>query len=1185
MPSVTKLNLLPYLQTWNGTRLDLRLLAVPRGSPLDPLIDGLTPPAPSFAAAKFVFDVRLVQGLAGMATTGSPSAGVAVTPAPTPQAEALFKELAKQFPIDPTPPAPNPRPAGTQVRKYVPPTYRQAIGFSAGRTRHVVTDDTYFCAVNAPPPKPPYKKLVPPDKLPWGKVIAMALRQPVLAEALGLIRPLQVAPPSADFFKDGGWVYVTLAPASDAHALTTMPDALKLYSARVPPLDAARPVFTPVLFPVAAVPPPGPYDELFQEVIDYDDGFAKAVHAAQPQRLHPLNETDDGSRPVNDVGIRLGWDDEQVTIWLNRQIDPGSASLDAPMGVLGYRVDVREAGGAQWHSLCRARGPVKVRATAVGDFDGELGVETIPTQLDGETTGDYWLPVYYTSWTGPALVTVDALTLRLGGAPDPTDPGRVQGVAPGVLLRYGKAYEFRSRLMDHTGGGPAVTAAPDGPAPQPIAALPFRRWVKPRAASVVDPPPAVPSTAHPPAQIRVRRPLLGHPAYIFTGAPNAEADLLADLADAKNRDVALPDPDVARLRIAVQVEALGLDTTPGGGTDAGYHTIYETTRDYPPNPVDPLVLALDWRDVKDADSLAPGAATGSLAVPTARNVRLVFSPIAGDDPQLRYFGADDVRFGPPVFVNLRHRSSDERGLFLPDAPAQFVKGIFLQPDPQVDANVALAQRIGGKGLEAPANAIGRLAETLGLTVDTLTLRGRPGRRTVFGCSSTLRHVLAPDGSSITFASKSDVIRHWIVAIRLTLDRDWTWDGLAPQGIAVARDGAGEVGRIEPRRSVNEDALNHPERTQTDLIYFDAIDPKPAPGQFPRELDLSYTLTPNFASTPAQSDAPLKLSLHLPITTPPSHIPRLVSAGIALSPYVRSPDYSRTEPRRRVLWLEFDRPTDNPDDAYFARVLRYAPDPLLLRGAPGIPEAAEPPLPVDPEPIRVIVPGQSDDRAGIGAMQKLISSDSPRHFMVPLPPGLAEDSPELFGFFTYELRVGHVRGWSTAQGRFGTALRVTGAQHPSATLNCTVAHNSAGIMVSAPFADPVLDGRSLRPTPPETDIWVLLYAQVVQADGADHRNVLLGHKLAPPRFTRDEPFGAFVGGFQAGRAAFGVATWSNDEVAFVLEALTLGRDAPLSCLAVETLPGAAPLPDPLGANLGHQRLLRSSPLVPVPAICD
>ena len=43
--------------------------------------------------------------------------------------------------------------------------------------------------------------------------------------------------------------------------------------------------------------------------------------------------------------------------------------------------------------------------------------------------------------------------------------------------------------------------------------------------------------------------------------------------------------------------------------------------------------------------------------------------------------------------------------------------------------------------------------------------------------------------------------------------------------------------------------------------------------------------------------------------------------------------------------------------------------------------AEPPLPVDPDPIRVITPGQSDDQAGRGAMQELIPTDSPRHFLL------------------------------------------------------------------------------------------------------------------------------------------------------------------------------------------------------------
>ena len=65
---------------------------------------------------------------------------------------------------------------------------------------------------------------------------------------------------------------------------------------------------------------------------------------------------------------------------------------------------------------------------------------------------------------------------------------------------------------------------------------------------------------------------------------------------------------------------------------------------------------------------------------------------------------------------------------------------------------------------------------------------------------------------------------------------------------------------------------------------------------------------------------------------------------------------------------------------------------------------------------------------------------------------------------------------------------------------------------------------------------------------------------------------------------------------LLRQLGLATDAPMSVLAVELLP--SPLvhqpfgpgektnryTDPLGANLGQVRILRSSPLVPVPAIC-
>jgi hypothetical protein len=1179
MSMSTRLNLLPYLQNWDGTELRIRLLAVPRGSPLDPLISGLTPPGPSFATANFVFDVRLVKGLDQIPFTGTPSTGVTITPPFPGQAENLFNKLATVFNIDPAPPTPNPRRSGTQIRKYLPPTYREAVGFSVSRTPYTVSDKSYHCMLRSGSAKPPYKKIIPPTtpKFPWGKVIAIAMRQPLLAEQLGIVRPIDVTVP-ADFFKEGGWLYVTLAPTSDGFGLTTMPDAIKVYSTRVPALPSARTLFSPVLFPVAAAPA-GPYDDLFQEVEDYDDGFAKVVHATQPRFLDPLNEEDDGTRPAKDIGIRLGWDDEQVAIWLNRQIDPAAASLDAPMGVFGYRIDAREEGAAGWASLCLAQGAVRVGSIAVGNFNGELAIETIPTQPDGDTTGMYWLPSYYTHWTGTSLVAIDTLNRRLMGDPNFAGPYPVTGIDPDILLRYGKTYQFRVRLMDHTGGGPGSGDSPQNPGPKPIFSIPFRRWIRPRAVRVLDSLPNIPDPAKAPSHIHVSRPLLGYPEYVFTNIANAAADLISDLpaAAAEKREVGLPDPDVNTLQIAVQVRALGLDDGPGGGTESGYHTVFTTTRSFPTNPKDPLTLDLAWTDVHNVDSLSPPASTGPIPVPTARFVRLVLFAATWEDPQLKYFGALDVRFGASVSVNIRHESSDERGLLLPEVPSDLLRAIFLQSTSQLDAAMAYAQRATGKGVQAPANPIGRLAEELDLAVNGLTLHSCSGRRLVFGASAALRHILAPDNSSITFASNSDLNRHWIVALRATIDRDWTWDGLASTGLSIVRQGVGEVGRIEPRPTIDSAALVHPDRTGTDLIFFDAVDPKPELGHFPAEMTLNYSITAQFTSAPTQSDPPITTSVLLPMTTPPAQVPRLVSAGIALSPYLRSASYSRTDQRRRVLWLEFDRSPENPRDLYFGRIIAYAPDPLLVGGLTNPNETAEPPLPVDPEPIRTIVSDQSDDRAGLSAMQPLVPSDSPVHFMLPLPSGMLDDSPELFGFYTYEFRIGHNVGWSTAQGRFGAALRVTGVQHPAPPLTCMVVRTTAGVMASAPYATPVDGGRSVRNFPPATQIYVMLYAQVHQSDSADFRNVLLGHKQA--RF-REKP----LEGRAVPDAFYADASWSTDEILLMLASLTLESDTPLSCLAVETLPGGSSISDPLGASLGQERLLRTSPLVPVPAIC-
>lgn len=1198
--SSTKFSILTFPQYWDGVanNLRLRVLVIPRENPLQPLITNVPPgkDAPAFAKSKLKLNAMIIPSLDAMPSPSDVALKEDLGIVPPANAESLFKELEKSFKITKASNVIRTPSTTTRIQKYLPQSYRNSFAFSQPRTPFAKVDDSYHCAMMADKsglPKPVYST----DDVSWGKVFAMVLRQPQLAQKLGFIYEATINVPENPF-KKGGWLYVDLDSTSDYYEqVVSKPEIMKRYASRIPALSTDRVLFAAVQFPVSDLPVAGNYDPLFIEAEEYDDGFAKIVHSYQPISANMLLEPGGkkGLPPVKDYGIRLGWDDEQLLIWQNRQMIPDPMVgdiLDAPIGVLSYRVDVRKTGGDEWNSLAKVNGDLTVKGIDIGHFEGELGTEVAPSQLDGQKEGLFWLPAYFTQWMGASLVLRDEKAAKLS-ATDAIVQQQLKPVdADKVPLRYGETYDFRVRLADITGGGPGEKDEKIYSASAPISSIRFRRFVPPMTARVTNMPKDGDDPANPQTSYSVLRPLLTYPSLLFTGLANAYGLLLADMPQAikEKRETGYFDPDVTSLLIEVDVKAPRMDSLGANNTRESYYALFSTTRDFPADLTQPVNLSLSFQDANvikfgdpdDLGDLKKTTDSSPIYLPTARDVRIRITPICKPDPALHYFGTEEARRGKPAFIYTRANSKKETDLFgagMPDLAREF-QSILLQPDPVTNNNQEALLRLAGKSGETHANLMQRLANQLNLDNKETTLLGKPGQRTIFGCAKEIRHTLAPDHSSITFASAPDLLGHWIPTIMLDINRDWSWDGLEQVSFEIKRNGTDPVGTVEMIPTVSMSALDNPQRNKTRLVFFDAVDPKKFTGPFPKPADLYYTIEPRFKVPPALKDPVKELKMTVPVAVAPAQIPKIVSAGIALSPYQRSDDYSSTKTRRRVLWLEFAEPVQNPDDAFFVFVKAYSPDPLLLYQNTPVQDPKEDRPFIDPELIRVITAGQSDDKSGLNAMQRLLASEiSDRHFIVPLPPGMDYASRELFGFFVYEICAGHASVWSTAQARFGRPVRLTGVQHPAPPLVCSAARDSARVIVTAPYATPVFEGKAMLPVMPNTELWGVLYAQVMQADGKDYRNILLDRRrMFRIRSDQSKQEGARQLEVRA------ECMWTEKEIQAMLQNLGLPEANPLSVLSIELMKNQTAVSEPIGSDLGTLRIYRTSQLEPVPQIC-
>lgn len=1132
----------------------------------------------------------------------------------------------------------------TALRKYLPESYRKAFNFTSPRVRNAVTDDSYQCAMR--------DKTVPPaivkdDKVSWGKVYAHLLRQPLMAIAGGLLYKTSIQLQAGDF-KNGGWLYVDINEDQPygREQKTSLADVdgpfIKRYAARIPALKeaTARNLFAAVLFPVVnGADPVGNWDELFIEAARYNEGFATIVHANQPKSQNLLKEEQDGIHPQKEVGIRLGWEDEQILVWYLRQMaideNIGTDRIDSPIGVMGYHIDVKDKDGGNWESLTavQSNGPLQLEDIEIGSFNGELPFQVYPSKVYNLTGSDFWLPMYFSNWNNASLVIPDRTAASLYANDKAKDkPVAVSDtyVAPAYVtkLLYGHTYNFRVRMSDISGGGPLPDPV-KGPEdlPSHIAEADFKRYIAPNAVEIDkwnddenngDKTRSIKVNSDDDVNfngntLAIGRPLLGYPSVVYTGG---YADAIAELkkvSDAvvnneKGLFLGIPDADVETVEIKVEVETLQLDNLASDSGREHFITIYTTYRSFSKEDynkkvsvditfIDCHVLNFNNKLQPFDDAIANAAIVakeGGIFLPTARNIRLNIRAIGEMKPN--YWGNTsgdttfDTRYGKITSLKMRKESTGELHLLTQPVGTPLLQAIYLQPDPVVpDLDPIFFKTLQG-GKEGIPDIVQRLGKQLNVAVNKMTLTAENGVRVQFWCSNMLRHTMAPDNSSITFANKTELTDHYLVCTDLYINRDWTWDALATSSFDISRKRNDDadytfIGDLEMRRIASFQAIQQGEddkihREHTRIVFIDVIDMKPPPNTFPQEVTVQYKIAPKFkeglnpeAEPPFQTD-----NIILPTTINPVQVPKVIGAGVALSPYNRNDKYSATEVRQRYLWLEFDSLPLDPNDELFARVLAYAPDQLLSNNHPDQMEIPkESPLPIDPEYIRVITHASSDEHAGFNAMQRMEkSSDDKRYFyLLPLPQGLHHESAELFGFFTYEFRYGHgEKIWSTAQGRFGRPFRLTGLQHPAPNSFCIVNRDEKVISVSAPYAQAVFNGKNVTSNPPRTAIWCLLYAQVKQADGLDYRNILLDEQelQLPPPTRHDRTFRPLINDARGhGKEAlarqlemqlsqletldkesvrYANGVWQNKDVNDRLKLYGLPVDSPLSVLAVE-----------------------------------
>ena len=468
-------------------------------------------------------------------------------------------------------------------------------------------------------------------------------------------------------------------------------------------------------------------------------------------------------------------------------------------------------------------------------------------------------------------------------------------------LIYGKSYQFRVRLSDISGGGPAVTEkSVELLSESHKAHVNFKRYVAPDMVRIINEAdillPNTDDHNFNGGDLVLARPIMGYPGVLHTGKYTDPVQRLIDasqaildeqLADATRggRAFGIADPDVVSISIKVEVETLQLDHLASDDGKKNFITIYSTNRSFndwdednadetinvPIRFVDEPVLDFTNKFAPfstGADNACIAATNGEIVLPSARNIRITLRPQGLT--QANYWGTDakdsslDPGLGKPKLITIRQESLNEQKLFTGIADPQVLQGIYLQPDP-VETKPAAKFRGNLNGTEANKlpDIVQRLAQQLKVEAKDKSLTAANGERIQFWCSSRIRHNMAPDNSSITFANKNELQHHWLVCTTLTLNRDWSWDSLDPLSFEIQRKrrfGADaetlaekdyeKMGDVEFKKTASfqaiqagADGLVH--RDYAKIIFIDVVDGTPVNGAFPDISEVRYKVIPMF----------------------------------------------------------------------------------------------------------------------------------------------------------------------------------------------------------------------------------------------------------------------------------------------------------------------------------------------------